>query len=392
MKKYDIVIVGAGPAGLSFAKLVSQSGLKICIIEKQNQSDIANPQYDGREIALTHLSKKIMEEAGMWQLMPQDEISLIKDAKVLNSTSPYTLYFDHKISGKDNLGFMVSNHLIRKAAYDAVAALDNVDMIFGVSVDSAKTNALGAEVTLSDKQKIKSHLLIAADSRFSGLRKMMGIETETHDFKRMCIVSRMSHDKQHDKTAYECFFDDMTLAILPLNRKQTSTVLTIDTEGSKSILNKSPKEFADFITRQIDSRFGKMTLTSKLFAYPLVAVYAKTFHAERFALLGDASVGMHPVTAHGFNFGLNGGYTLSRLICDALDVGLDIGSQTLLAKYTRTHRRATRMIYLGTNTLVKLYTRNSKPAQLLRHGLLRLGNRLAPAQKAIVGMLTEAGK
>lgn len=392
MKKYDIIVVGAGPAGLSFAKIGAESGLKICVIEKQPRAAVADPAYDGREIALTHLSKKIMEECGIWDLMPAEEISLIKDAKVLNSTSPYTLSFDHKISGKDNLGFMVSNHLIRKAAYDAAKDLKNVDMIFDTAVAAVATDDTKAEITLPDGRKMQAALLVAADSRFSGLRKMMDIKTEIHDFKRTCIVTRMTHDKAHDKTAYECFFDDITLAILPLNRKQTSVVLTLPTDKSADILAMPPEKFAQFITEQIGKRFGKMALSSPLFSYPLSAIYASRFNGKRFALLGDAAVGMHPVTAHGFNFGLHGGYDLSRLIAHAADLGLDIGSDTLLEKYNRQHRRTTRLIYLGTNALVKLYTKNTKSAQVLRHGLLRLGNRLAPAQKIIVNMLTEASK
>ena len=57
--KFDVVIVGAGPVGLSFAKALSDIPLNIAIIDRQNSASLANPPEDGREIALTHLSKKI---------------------------------------------------------------------------------------------------------------------------------------------------------------------------------------------------------------------------------------------------------------------------------------------------------------------------------------------
>ena len=51
----DIIVIGAGPAGLSFAAAAAPSGLNILLIEQSSQETLANPPYDGREIALTHL-------------------------------------------------------------------------------------------------------------------------------------------------------------------------------------------------------------------------------------------------------------------------------------------------------------------------------------------------
>ena len=57
---YDIIIIGAGPAGLSFARSLANSGLRIAIIEKQSREQLAAPEFDGRDIALTHLSVRIL--------------------------------------------------------------------------------------------------------------------------------------------------------------------------------------------------------------------------------------------------------------------------------------------------------------------------------------------
>ena len=49
-----------------------------------------------------------------------------------------------------------------------------------------------------------------------------------------------------------------------------------------------------------------MKLVGKRYSYPMITTYAKKFTSDRFAVIGDAAVGLHPVTAHGFNLGLKG--------------------------------------------------------------------------------------
>jgi len=62
--QFDIIIVGAGPAGLSFVRALAGSGLSIAIIEQQERKVLADPAYDGREIALTHASVQALAELG----------------------------------------------------------------------------------------------------------------------------------------------------------------------------------------------------------------------------------------------------------------------------------------------------------------------------------------
>ena len=53
--KFDIIIIGAGPAGLGLACALAKTNLKIAIIEKLPRNSFSNPRYDGREIALSLL-------------------------------------------------------------------------------------------------------------------------------------------------------------------------------------------------------------------------------------------------------------------------------------------------------------------------------------------------
>jgi ubiquinone biosynthesis UbiH/UbiF/VisC/COQ6 family hydroxylase len=387
---YDILVIGAGPAGLSFARAVSDTGLSVGVIEKSPLSLLVDPPYDGREIALTHRSYHTMKDLGQWGLIPDDRISLIQQAKVLNGTSPYALHFDHAEGGVENLGFMISNHLIRRAAYQTVVGMPNVTILTERDVVGVTTDVSGGTVTLSDRTSLRARLIVAADSRFSSTRRMMGIATDMHDFGRTCIVGKMTVTGHHQDTAFECFQFDQTLAVLPLKNAEVSIVITIDTNRADTVMQMDEDEFSADIERRTDGAFGRMTLCTERYSYPLVATYARSFYANRFAVVGDAAVGMHPVTAHGFNLGLRGAVTLAAAIKDAQKYGQDVGGISVLRDYHRAHLRASKAMYQGTNALVKLYTDTSAPAKFARAALLRLGNVVMPAKRLILNQLTES--
>jgi 2-polyprenyl-6-methoxyphenol hydroxylase-like FAD-dependent oxidoreductase len=145
-------------------------------------------------------------------------------------------------------------------------------------------------------------------------------------------------------------------------------------------------------TRRYQGRLGEMKLISTRHAYPLVAVYATRFASTRFALLGDAAVGMHPVTAHGFNFGLRGADALARRVRSAAARGQDIGGGRLLRGYELEHRAATLPTFLATNATAKLYSDERPAARLARGAVLRIGARVPPFRQIITARLMERGR
>ena len=386
---YDIIIVGAGPAGLSFARSLAKTGLRIALIEKQSREQLTAPEFDGRDIALTHLSVRILKELGVWARFEPDDRPPIKAARVLDGTSPYYLNFDSDKDSSDALGYIVSNHVIRKALFDEVQTFDNVEIHSDLAVTSVSTSDSEASIVLSDGQMMKSRLVVAADSRFSETRRMVGIPASMHDFGRVCIVCRMEHETSHHGVAFECFHYGRTLAVLPLISQRSSIVVTAPMDQRSTIMEMDDAQFSYDIQQRFNSRYGDMKLTSKRFAYPLVGVHASKFYAKRFALIGDAAVGMHPVTAHGYNLGLSGQDVLAKeIISTAVREG-DIGATSLLQKYQRKHMKTTIPMFHGTNEIVKFFTDDRAPAKFARHVALRLANRIPLVKRVIQNKLTE---
>ncbi len=164
---------------------------------------------------------------------------------------------------------------------------------------------------------------------------------------------------------------------------------TVRSDAVPALLSLSEAEFAARVEQACEGRLGRMQVAGARQVYPLVAVYAERFAAHRFALAGDAAVGMHPVTAHGYNFGLYGIETLAQEL-GALHRagGRDPGDAAALQRYARTHQRATRFIFEGTNAIVRLFTDERPPALLVRRAVLDLAAWLPPVQRAITRQLT----
>ncbi len=385
-----IIVIGAGPAGLSFTRSLRDTDIEITLLEKQPENVLQNPSNDGRDIALTHLSKSILENLEVWERFSTDEVSPLKAAKVMDGCSPYALHFNchNNNNNVSELGYLVPNHVIRKALYHSIENQVNVNLIANNTVKSIYTDHNQASVVLEDETILRADLVIAADSRFSSIRRKMGISASMEEFGRTIIVCRVRHEKHHQHTAYECFHYGGTLAILPFTNNQSSIVITTTENKADELLAMNEVEFTHYVQQELRGKLGDIQLSGERYSYPLVAVYANQFISTRFALLGDAAVGMHPVTAHGFNLGLRGQHTLSRLILQALANHSDIGASSLLKTYQAEHRRASKPIYLGTNAIVKLYTNDSIPTKWLRKGLLRFSNHFPPIKHAITRQLT----
>lgn len=385
--QFDVVIVGGGPVGLAFAGSLSGTGLRVAVVEPQPRGALAAAAFDGREIALTHRSQEILRQLGAWERIPEEIPSALREARVLNGGSPYALRFDTTGRQAAELGKLVPNHVIRRALFEALPA--ETTLLTGHRVTALEADAEGARLALSDGQRIAAKLVVAADSRFSTLRRLAGIDAETLDFGKAMLVARLRHTLPHDHIATEWFDYGQTMAMLPLNGNVSSVVLTLPPSEIARLKEADGAEFSAEITRRYRERLGAMELISTRHTYPLVAVYARRFAGRRLALLGDAAVGMHPVTAHGFNFGLHGQDILARRVKAALSEGRDFAAGPVLRGYEAEHRQATRGLYLATNATALLYTSDRLPARVLRGAALRLGNHLRPVRGAIVSRLME---
>ena len=376
----QVLISGAGPAGLALACALHDRGLAVRVLEQADESTVAAPADDGREIALTHRSRRILESLGLWARL--SDIAPLRSANVRSSGTRTPLPFES--SGQD-LGWLVANHRIRAAAW-AAARDRGIDVRCGRSVSGFTREAGLGVLQTRCGERHAAPLVVAADSRFSPLRRLAGIGARHHDFGRSALLVPLAHERDHEGLAQECFLEGHTLALLPKTGRRCSAVWTVANAELPRLGGLNDVELAAAIEAAAEGRLGLMRVDGARHVYPLVAVWAQRFVAPRLALIGDAAVGMHPVTAHGYNLGLYGIEALSR----RLDPSRDPGDLQGLLAYEAEHRRAAGPLYAGTNALVRFFTDDRAPVLALRRAVIDAARHLPPLRAAITRRLVDA--
>ena len=385
--KFDLVIIGAGPTGLSIACALAKTKLKIAIIEKNSSSKFAKPQIDGRDIALTHRSKNILKKFGIWKFINSKIISPVKEARILDGDSPRYLHFDHIKTVKDCLGYLVPNQIIKKAVYKKLQTLKKIKIFSENEVSKIISNKFLSKVYLKNKKILESKLTVVADGRLSKNREKLGIYANKTNFGTSMTVFRMKHQLNNNNIASEYFHYTQTLAVLPIQRNLSSIVITLQNDKSKIFLNMTKEKINQKIENDLKRKFGKMSLIGKKYTYPMLTVYSNEFFRDRCVLVGDAALSMHPITAQGFNLGLIGIDILQNEIKNALINKIDLGDTSVLKRYEKKFRKISLPIYLATNGIAKLYTNQSFPTKIVRKTVLRLGNIIWPIKNAIMDEL-----
>ena len=352
-ERFDIVVAGAGPIGLAFAASLAGAGLRLALADPQPESALAEPGDDGREIRAHRPQRRFAHPSGRLVAHPGRRHRPACAGCACSTDPPVTRCNSARAARAAGCSAAFApNHQLRRSLYSVVRALPDVSILAGVSIASLRIQRDGVLATLSDGRTVSASLAIAADTRRSRLRQQQGIGANLHDYRQRMLVCPMAHPVAHQEIATAWFEYGQTLVTLPLNGGRSSAVMTVSDADAGRLLRLDDEAFGRELTRRYRGRLGPMQPVGARHAVPVVTTYANRFVGRRFALLGDAAVGMHPTTAHGFNFGILGQDALATELRSALAAGRDIADPTALSRYEAAHRAETRLFFAGAEALI----------------------------------------
>lgn len=384
--KCDVSIVGAGPVGLALGINLALGGMSVTIIEQSSAAALNAPAFDGREIALTPYSIEVLKRLGVWSRFNADDISELRSAQVMDGLGVDHLELTPVHSVYNGLAKIVSNYRIRAELARVALALPLLRLVCDCQIREVRVGEESAQID-GAFGGVDSRLLVAADSRFSKTRQAIGIGTKLRDLGRSILTFRISQTHNHRNVATEWFAHHRTMAFLPLKEGLSSAVITVPSSEIAKLLDAPDASLASQLEHWTNGRFGRVEIVGTRHVYPLTTTYADTFVRPRAALVGDAAVGMHPVTAHGFNFGLRGQETLAKAVLRAHSRKQDIGSLAILSQYDVKHRAETLPLYMATNALTSLYTKEDMIGRLARRLSLKAAKHLPLMPRLIASAL-----
>jgi 2-octaprenyl-6-methoxyphenol hydroxylase len=382
--KTDVLIAGGGFAGLALA-IALRAALGERFAVSVADPALASPKSnDMRASAIAAAARRLFEAVGAWQAVAADAQPIldmaVTDSKLGNVVRPTFLTFGGEIESGEPFAHMIENrHLIdalTARARDAGVALSSSAVV------EFATARQGVDVTLKDGSVITARLLVGADGARSAVREHAGIAVHGWRYGQSAIVTTVGHEYDHNGRAVEHFLPAGPFAILPLTGRRCSIVWTEATKEAERLIALDDDAFHDELERRFGFELGEIEVIGPRRAFPLGLFTARSFIAERVALIGDAAHVIHPIAGQGLNMGLRDAAALAEVVADAARLGLDPGGGDVLERYQRWRRFDTMTMGIATDGLNRLFSNNSDMLRVVRDIGLGLVERM-PALKRV---------
>lgn len=385
MKKnsFDVVVVGGGLAGASFACSLTGSGLSVALVEAVPFGDPGQPSYDERTTALSWGTRGLFEGLGLWQGLAA-EAAPIRRLHVSQRGHPGFVRVDCADYGVEALGYVLPNRVLGRVLSGRLATLDDVTLFAHARFESLAQDADGVEVTVrgaDDRPRtLRARLLVGADGARSAVRDALGIGAEVRDYGQTGVVTTITPDYGHADTAYERFRPAGPLAILPRTPETCAVVWTLPTAEADRVLALDDAAFAAELQNAFGHRLGALSAPGERLSYPLKRVVASRAVGERAALVGNACHNLHPAAAQGFNLAMRDVVVLARELRAAAAAGGDPGDPELLETWRIARAADQRRVSDFTDRIVRLFS-NRVPGLGAIRALGMIGLELLPTLK-----------
>jgi 2-octaprenyl-6-methoxyphenol hydroxylase len=383
-KPIDVLIAGGGFAGLALAIALRQGLGESFAVTVADPAFAHEKSRDMRASAIAAAARRLFETVGAWQAVEQDAQPIldmvVTDSRLDDAVRPTFLTFEGDVAEGEPFAHMIENrHLI-----DALTARAREE---GVALHAApligfETASRAVRAQLKDGGDIAARLLVGADGARSAVREQAGITVHGWDYDQSAIVTTVGHERDHNGRAEEHFLPAGPFAILPLTGKRSSIVWTESTKEAGRIVALPDTEFHAELEKRFGLKLGDIEVIGPRRAFPLGLFTARSFIADRIALIGDAAHIIHPIAGQGLNMGLRDAAALAEVIADAARLGLDPGAPDVLERYQRWRRFDTMSMGIATDGLNRLFSNRSDGLRALRGLGLGLVERM-PALKRV---------
>jgi 2-octaprenyl-6-methoxyphenol hydroxylase len=394
---YDVLIAGGGFTGralaLALAKL-APTGFRVALVDAEMPRGAAMQGGDGialedaRALALSAATKNLLSVLGVWTALEPTSQPItsieITDSPLHAELRPHFLGFDDELVTGEPGAYLVEYGALARALEAAVKNESAIDILAPDAVTDYSADAFSVTAKLGSRAEIRARLLVASDGKRSRLRELAGIKCVTWSYPQVGIVTTVAHTRPHHGRAVQHFLPAGPFAMLPLTGNRSSIVWTEQKERGAAIMALDEEGFMRELATRFGAKLGEITLTGPRQSFPLDFQVARSFIADRLALIGDAAHVVHPLAGQGLNIGMRDVAALAEIIVDEVRLGLDVGSPVGLERYQRWRRFDSAFSAAVVDGLNRLFSNDSAPLRVLRDLGLGLVDRAPELKRFLV--------
>jgi digeranylgeranylglycerophospholipid reductase len=284
--EYDLVVVGAGPAGSVTSRFASENGASVLMLERDREPGIPVRCAEG------------ISSGGLETFIDLDKkwiASEISNAKLITPDGSSLMM---KSSFK---GYILERRLFDAALCD-LACQKGAVMLTRANVMSAERTADGmievAFTHLGEMNKVKCRILIGADGIESRVGRWLGLKTHLQLSDVSSALQYTLNNIDIDSETLEFHFGTKIAPggyIWVFPKSSTTANVGIGVAGSFT----SEKKSRAYLDEFINQRFKKPSISYTVFAGIPICATLKEIVADNLMLVGDAARQVNPITGGG---------------------------------------------------------------------------------------------
>jgi 2-polyprenyl-6-methoxyphenol hydroxylase-like FAD-dependent oxidoreductase len=372
VKDTDVLIVGAGPTGLTLAASLLLKGATVTLVDRQ-----AEGANTSRAAGVNARTLEVLEHIDVTRRLVKEGIEAprfaIRDgAKKLLSIDFSGLETDYPFT------LLVPQSTTERLLLDRVHELGG-DVVRPKVLVSIVQDAEGVTATFEDGDTVRARYVVGADGMHSTVREQAGIGFTGGAYEHSFVLAdaRLTGDAPTDEVRLFWASEGLTV-VAPLPNGDFRIVAPVDEAPEVPSL--------EFVQTILDARGpGDITVTGITWGsrFRIHHRVADTYRAGRVLLAGDAAHVHSPAGGQGMNLGIQDAVALA----DALSAVLGGAPDSLLDDYSARRRPIAKQVVALTDRLTKLATL-PRPLRPLRNVLLGMVGRTPPITRALASRLS----